>query len=340
MVGMRGHRAYRLDLARREAPKSLGWTAALILLLSVLNVLLGGHGFHAADAVHLIVVLLFAAMSLLVQRDIFARSAVPWVVAGCALVLVLSLEWEVWVDPTPLGVAYVLLVMLAFSPFTLDPRAVALAQLPMVIGFVLAVSRLDAGDPMGWLIAGVAALLMGAVILRVRLNGIDELADLSDRSRAEATRDPLTHALNRRGIEERIPELVALALRREEGVFAMFVDVDGLKAANDRRGHEFGDEVIVAVADAIRLTIRAEDLLGRWGGDEFIVVGMGRPLPPGELAARLRTRLTHSGIDPRHWPGTVSIGAAVERPGGLDFDRLVASADADMYARRRAQREA
>ena len=54
-----------------------------------------------------------------------------------------------------------------------------------------------------------------------------------------------------------------------------FVDVRGLKRANDDNGHAFGDAIIRATADALRESVRANDLIARWGGDEFIVIGEG-----------------------------------------------------------------
>ena len=145
--------------------------------------------------------------------------------------------------------------------------------------------------------------------------------------------------LNRRGVEERVAELVAVARRHEDVVFAKFVDIDGLKAANDRYGHDFGDQVIQSTARALRSTVRAGDLVGRWGGDEFIVVGMGHPLPPETLAERLRIHLGQSGIDLTRWPAALSIGTATAPAGDVDFDSLIATADADMYTRRRSRRE-
>ena len=334
----RVHSAYRLELAKDEGAKALLWTGGLILLLSFLNVVLAQHGVDTVDGVHLGVVALFLLGSFIASRPSTPPATVPWIVAAAAVVMVLSLQWEVWTDPTALGAAYVLIAMLAFAPFILDARAVLTAQIPMVIGFLLAASQLDAAGVVNWIIAGMAAVLLGLVILRVRLQSIDDLADEMARSRADATRDPLTGTLNRRGVEERVPDLVGLALRRDESVSAVFVDIDGLKAANDQFGHEFGDEVIRAVADAVRFTVRAGDLVGRWGGDEFIVIGMGDPLPTEHLTTRLSNRLAHSGIAPSQWPGTVSVGSAMGRADGFDFDRLIARADADMYERRRLRR--
>lgn len=328
-------REFRLEQARAEAPRSLWFAAVLILVLSIVNVLQDGRGVDWADVMHGVVVLLFALAAVIAARPGFPAAAVPWVVAAAAVVMVLVLQSEVIVDPTALGMAYILMGMLAFGPFTLDGRAMAAASVPMLIGFVAAARAWSAETWPNWLAAASAALAFGAVLLRIRLRGIDALGALTAQARQDATRDALSGALNRRGIEERIPELVGLADRRDESVFAVFVDIDGLKAANDPHGHDLGDRIIRAVADAVRATVRAGDLVGRWGGDEFIVIGTGQPLPHDQLATRLHARLATAGIDPDRWPGTVSIGSATDRPQGLELARLIAEADADMYARRR-----
>lgn len=331
---------FRLAQARRESPAALWWTAGTIAVMSVLNPIIGPTGFTSVDLLHLAVVVVFVIGAVLVGRPWMPAPAIPWIVAACATAFVLAFEWEVWVDPTALGVVYILLPMLAFGPFTLSLRVMGVAAVPMMVGYVFALREWAPDDLARWIAAAVAALVIGAVLLRVRLAGIDELGAATNRQRELATRDALTGVLNRRGIEERVPDLVAVAGRRDDVVFAKFVDIDGLKAANDRYGHDFGDQIIQATAAALRSTVRASDLVGRWGGDEFVVVGMGQPLPPQTLAERLRAHLDEADIDLAKWPAALSIGTATAQAGRCDFAELVAAADADMYARRRADRGA
>ena len=330
--------AFRLAQARRESPAALWWTAGTIAVLSLLNPIINPEGFTGTDLLHLAVVAVFVVGALLSGRAWMPASVIPWIVGACATVVVLSFQWEVWVDPTALGVVYILLPMLAFGAFTLSLRVMAVAAVPMLVGYVFAIRDWVPGDLARWLAAAVAALLIGAVLLRLRLIGIDELGAATNRQRELATRDALTGVLNRRGVEEQAPSLMALASRQKDVVFAKFVDVDGLKAANDRFGHDFGDEVIRATGEALKASVRAGDLVGRWGGDEFIVVGVGQPLLPETLAERLRAHLSQTGIDLDRWPAALSIGTATAPAEEADFDDLITRADADMYARRRARR--
>lgn len=331
-------RAFRLALAKEEAPRALLTIAIVVAVLSVINLFLVGRGVTAADVLHAVVVLAFLGASWLARQTWVPPAAVPWIVAASAVVIVVSIEYEVWVDPTPQGIAYILIAMVAYGAFTLSVAAMVTAAVPMTVLFVLALAEADVELMANWLAIAVAALAMGFVLLRVRLRGIDALHDLTVENMALATRDPLTGAYNRRGIEERVPELMAMARRQGQPAFVMFIDVDGLKAANDTFGHDIGDTVLVAVAEAVRGTVREADLVGRWGGDEFIVVGLGDPLPPDELEARLLQRFVDSGLDLTQWPGTVSTGSATSRDADAPFLDLVVEADASMYARRAQRR--
>ena len=86
-------------------------------------------------------------------------------------------------------------------------------------------------------------------------------------------------------------------------IFAIFVDIDGLKLANDRHGHAFGDEVIEVAGHAVLASVRGGDLVARYGGDEIVVVGIGQHPDPEAFSRRLDEHVTASGIDRARWPG-------------------------------------
>lgn len=87
--------------------------------------------------------------------------------------------------------------------------------------------------------------------------------------------DPLTKTLNRRSGIEKINKLFPTDERRDFIVSLCFIDINGLKEVNDNLGHQFGDELIVSVAEVIKKTIRTKDFLVRLGGDEFLIVFNG-----------------------------------------------------------------
>ncbi|MBI1352507.1 MAG: diguanylate cyclase [Actinomycetales bacterium] len=337
---MNGHDrvTHRYRVAADEAPVALLWLGLLIFALSILNYWVSGREGRAADALHLGVVVMFLGFGWLTSRRTFPPALVPWVTATAALAVVAMLELEVLRDPTPLGLAYVLMAMIAFGPLTLDYVAQGVAGVLMLAGLLPAVAAWDQQELLVWMAAGVAAVGLGAVLLRIRLRGIDALGMATARLQSLAMRDPLTGLVNRHGIEERIGELASVADRHHEPLFMVFIDVDGLKRANDVHGHDFGDGVLVTVANALRTAARTGDLVGRWGGDEFIVVGVGEPPVPADFELRVVKRVVEAGMDPAKWRPCVSAGVATVDPASMECDRLLADADAAMYQRRRARR--
>ncbi|MEM9746398.1 MAG: GGDEF domain-containing protein [Actinomycetota bacterium] len=90
-----------------------------------------------------------------------------------------------------------------------------------------------------------------------------------------ALHDGLTGLANRRHVEAAIIDAVSAPAGHERPVAVLFADVDDFKRINDELGHDVGDRVLRAVGDALRLATRSDDVVGRWGGDEFVVVATG-----------------------------------------------------------------
>lgn len=149
-----------------------------------------------------------------------------------------------------------------------------------------------------------------------------------------ATRDALTGLLNRHGLREASPLLAALVERQHVPMFAVFVDVNGLKAVNDTHGHQVGDTVIVRTAQALETQLRESDLLCRWGGDEFVILGAGGAPDARELAERISSSIDVSGLE-GCWTPDVHTGSA-SGP-GHDVEALIGWADTAMYEQRRGQ---
>ncbi|MFZ5627429.1 MAG: diguanylate cyclase [Bacillota bacterium] len=113
-----------------------------------------------------------------------------------------------------------------------------------------------------------------------------------------AITDPLTQCYNRRYVMNRLPSEVAHALRYGEPLSVIMVDVDYFKNINDTYGHLVGDEVLRQVADLLRASTRKADILGRYGGEEFIIIC---PSTSGsaasQLAERMRQKLAEVQVD-------------------------------------------
>ena len=168
---------------------------------------------------------------------------------------------------------------------------------------------------------------------------VTELRAAQEQLRTEAVTDELTGLLNRRGFFRRASRLLQRDLGRGQSHTAFFVDVDDLKTINDSFGHEAGSAAIVAAAEALQQTFRAADVIGRIGGDEFVVLAQ----VPGDLRSMIEQRLRdhvlviNSRRDPR-CPLALSVGAAhLESGSGITLEELIRLADHDMYAKKRAR---
>jgi diguanylate cyclase (GGDEF)-like protein len=153
--------------------------------------------------------------------------------------------------------------------------------------------------------------------------------------------DGLTGLWNRRHIQEQLVSATSLARRHGTPLSALMVDIDHFKRVNDTEGHAAGDRVIQEVAARIRVCLRSEDLLARWGGEEFLVV---LPLSGPEAAETVGERVRRAvaappeAIDEPSACVTVSLGCATLLP-GEEPEAMVARADAALYDAKRAGRD-
>jgi diguanylate cyclase (GGDEF)-like protein len=125
-----------------------------------------------------------------------------------------------------------------------------------------------------WLIFAVVAIMGALLVALLARSQADRtrLARLSAATERTARTDALTGLFNRRALTEHLSRDSARARRRGEPLSALMIDLDRFKETNDCFGHEAGDRVLCAFADCLREVLRAGDVYGRWGGDEFLVL--------------------------------------------------------------------
>jgi diguanylate cyclase (GGDEF)-like protein len=184
------------------------------------------------------------------------------------------------------------------------------------------------------LIIGALALLAGGIPGYGLYRQMHKLRD----SRAEtlflSEHDSLTGIPNRNRLNDVAKHALALNRRGQRPVAALMIDLDRFKDLNDGFGHAVGDKVLKAVASRLRSSIREEDLVARFGGDEFVVLQLDMHQPNG--ASSLADRLIRVLSEPYHIGGSqlacgASIGIAIAPPDAEDFDALTACADAALY---------
>jgi diguanylate cyclase (GGDEF)-like protein/PAS domain S-box-containing protein len=163
---------------------------------------------------------------------------------------------------------------------------------------------------------------------------IGSLQDISltVRLRMEATHDPLTGLLNRAAMEAELNEVLASG---GDAVVA-FVDLDHFKMVNDTWGHDAGDAVLIEVANRLTSAVRTTDAVGRWGGDEFVVVFHSPRSDAKNTLVEALVEALDDEVDfgSGTWVPSASIGAAMPQAGD-DVDAVVNRADQAMLHRKR-----
>jgi diguanylate cyclase (GGDEF)-like protein len=145
-----------------------------------------------------------------------------------------------------------------------------------------------------------------------------------------ASTDVLTGLSNRRALSETLQAALAGAVRQRQPLSVLLIDVDHFKRINDGHGHQAGDAALQRLAALLARTVRQADRVGRWGGEEFLVVAPGNTATGAmELAERLRMAVRHEAFD-HGVPVTVSVGVA-ELATFDSVETLVHRADVALY---------
>jgi len=148
----------------------------------------------------------------------------------------------------------------------------------------------------------------------------------------QAQLDQLTNTLNRFGFYEAFNRVNHQCINHEFLYAVMIVDIDKLKLLNDQKGHQYGDLVIKNTAHALLKELRAEDILARWGGDEFIIVltNVFSMNHVTKLSQRLAMSVVEYNIAQKT-PSSISYGLAVWKTHGETLEDLIGFADRVMY---------
>ncbi|MEO8937958.1 MAG: GGDEF domain-containing protein, partial [Burkholderiaceae bacterium] len=172
------------------------------------------------------------------------------------------------------------------------------------------------------------------------LRSIWILADLSVQKQKEAenwhhaNHDVMTGLPNRRLLQDRLDQALAFARRDGRRVAVLELDLDGFKSVNDSYGHRFGDAVLEEVARRLSTVVRELDTVGRWGGDEFVLVL--KEIESREIVEEMVKRVIARLSEPIVYLGRnlsigVSIGIALFPDDGEQVETLMLAADLAMY---------
>ncbi len=336
-------RAGRYDEAVNAVlPVVSGLLAVLAACLAVGNLFLPDH--HIRVVMALVAgatsVAFFTLCAVVSRRPLPDRFGQPAMAVVC-VVAAASSSVHLWLGRAPWLSSNLMLVLAGAGAVLMGLRWLCGAIVAVWGVWIAAMVGIGWPEGTHWVIGMTGGTLLGLAVNRMRRSTFDRLVDTVERAERAAVEDDLTGLLNRRGISLVGDQIVASARRSGNAVHCVFLDVDGLKEVNDRLGHAAGDRVLLAVADAIRLAVRSGDVVARWGGDEFCVVGPGPGTAPIDLEKRVANKIMD--LPPEDVPGwvpQVSAGSAMLAPwDDGDLASLLDQADREMYRRRGLRRE-
>lgn len=204
-------------------------------------------------------------------------------------------------------------------------HAYPIDQGTLLIGELANVVESDIVERMGHL-----AMEMSRLVRDLRKTN-HELALANDLNQSLARTDPLTEIANRRYFMERLNTSIAHALARDHRLSLLMIDLDHFKQVNDRFGHAGGDAMLVAFARLLKSQVRAADLPGRFGGEEFVLYMLDADLRAAtEAAERLRTQLAGLRLLDADFCVTASFGVT-ELSAGETAETLLIRSDDLLY---------
>lgn len=291
----------------------------------------------------------------IVTRSIPPAVVGPVMFATPVLVLFLRLLlWRVGVLPEPgettdlmteatwLTITYPLAFLVFGTRRGLHVSMLILGAFLVVSGDTL-LAAISAGtsDPSFLMALGLPAIFSILItllwVLASRLERLVEERARADLYAEQAFTDPLTGVANRRRLDDELDHLVALARRHGQPFAVVLVDLDHFKRVNDRLGHEVGDRVLVEVVNRLSASLRESDLLGRWGGEEFLLLASGTSLSAGRgLAERCRTEIARHEV--ASGPVTASFGVTAFAADD-DARTLMRRADLALYTAKHEGRD-
>jgi diguanylate cyclase (GGDEF)-like protein/putative nucleotidyltransferase with HDIG domain len=258
-----------------------------------------------------------------------ARFCTIWTVVGCLCVGVFACADGGLDSPMLLWIV----LPIIYVALALSTRSVALCGAAAIASVVAAGFADPATDVTRGIdastyavVAGVIVLALVSASLRTRLES--SAAEMVGTLRQRAELDELTGCANVRAFYELLNIESERAIRLELPLTLLMLDVDLLKAFNDRHGHVAGNAALTSIGGALMSTARVTDLVARVGGDEFAL------LLPGTTAAQgreLADRILRAASDSNKPRVTVSIGIAELRPGGPGPTALIREADGALY---------
>ena len=174
---------------------------------------------------------------------------------------------------------------------------------------------------------------LAAVYEQSRKSSYQKLNELKQEFERQASQDTLTHLLNRRGMRERIRYEVRRSQRNNQPITFILADLDHFKEINDQYGHDAGDTVLIQISQLLRDSVRQQDSIARWGGEEFLfLLPETNARQAMQLAEKIRTMIETHPLHSDQSPLTTTMSFGIAEMLDLeDHQGTIAEADNRLY---------
>lgn len=294
-----------------DIARGFAWLGLIMVLLGTLLSLLTTRTVPDFAAIA-------AGMLFLVIAQIFARTktsprVASWVWALSVAALAIATEYTAPAGGLErFGYAIVLVVVLGAVSLTWPSFMTASVLVAGAFG-VLALRSADSFGPAGLAPIGFA-LIAGALLMVLRRRSLSVIEEVDRLQNQLGSTDVLTGVLTRQGVLTLSPQVRRMAQRDSKPMYLMIIAIVDLTAANKDYGTGYGDDLLSTTAELIKASSRDSDLLGRWSGSEFVLMGVGAEASIEALSVRIAHSVAESPVAVGKWPLRVSIGTAIGTP--------------------------
>ena len=294
-----------------DISRGFAWVGIIVVLLSTVLAFLPHP--TVSDFVAIVAGMLFLAIAQIVARTKISTRLASWVWALSISVLAIATAYGAQRGGIE-RIGYVIMLVVVLGAVSLTWPSFVVAALLLAGSFItLAFSFSNSYDP-AWLAPLAFALIAGGLLMLLHRRSLGILEEVDRLENQLGSTDVLTGVLTRQGVLTLSPQVRRIAQRDTKPLFLMIIDIVDLAGANKDYGTGYGDDLLRATADVIKSSSRDSDLLGRWSGDEFVLVGVGAEASIEALTARIVRNIAESAVAVGKWPLRVSIGTAIGSP--------------------------
>ena len=272
--------------------------------------------------------MLFLAIGQIVARAKISTRLASWVWALSISVLAIATAYGAQQGGIE-RIGYVIVLVVVLGAVSLTWGSFVVAAVLLAASFIAPVFSFSRSFDPAWLMPLAFALVAGGLLMVLRRRSLGILQEVERLENQLGSTDVLTGVLTRQGVLTLSPQVRRIAQRDAKPMFLMIIDIVDLAGANKDYGTGYGDDLLRATADVIKSSSRDSDLLGRWSGDEFVLVGIGAEASIDALTARIVSNISESAVAVGKRPLCVSTGTAIGSPQD-SLDRFINTAMAEL----------